>query len=270
MSALIYKTKINIESTNSIVDFATKGGEHIEVWDRYLTIEGKPAYHIGNVCDTCTFFFERLNGANQNVSSDEFAQYLREGLHLPDAKLIELVGKIMPSGEYAVLFLETAPKIIHLGSTDDYFSNEQVMLWGIDGFWGFPHHPKIEYYRCSPQKIKNKEQLFEFVVPIFPKNWLDKKTVSEYMSRLKSGDTPTALAISVLDVKQPAVWSGKPEITTHWCLAHYLLDGHHKVFAASQTNTPITMLTFLARKQSIATPDEIELTINVLEKTKTG
>ena len=270
MSTLLHKTEINIESENSALDFKTKGGGQWEVWDRYLTIDEKPAYHIGNICDTCTFFFERLEGANKNVSSKEIANYLRDGLQLPDASLIDLIGQIMPSGEYEVLLLEAMPKMVQLGSEDDYFSNEQIKLWGIDGFLGLPHYPKIEYYRCMSQKMKNHEQLFEFVIPMFPKNWLEQKTVAQYISRLESGDRPTALAISVLDVKQPANWQGEPDITKHWCLAHYILDGHHKILASSQIGAPITILSFLAKNQGLSSSDEINSMINVLGKVKSA
>ncbi len=35
-------------------------------------------------------------------------------------------------------------------------------------------------------------------------------------------DLPTALSLSILDVKQPAVWDGDPEVTKHTTLTHFL------------------------------------------------
>jgi hypothetical protein len=55
-----------------------------------------------------------------------------------------------------------------------------------------------------------------------------------------------------------------PAINQHWRLAHFLLDGHHKVFAASQAHKPITLLSFLAIGESIAYRSEIDRVIKVL------
>lgn len=42
----------------------------------------------------------------------------------------------------------------------------------------------------------------------------------------------------------------------HWCLAHYLLDGHPKVYAAASADAPVGLLSFLAVCQSIAEPED--------------
>jgi hypothetical protein len=86
---------------------------------------------------------------------------------------------------------------------------------------------------------------------------------------LKVEKQPTALALSVLDVKQPADWDGEPAITEHYCLAHYLLDGHHKTHAASELNKPITMLSFLAIDESLASEKEIKQVVDVLNLVST-
>ena len=146
----------------------------------------------------------------------------------------------------------------------DYFREEQVALWGINSFWGLPHYTKTEYYRTDPIRMTNSRGLFEFIVPMFPKSFLNLDAVSVYKTLLSGGVTPTALAISVLDVKQPAEWAGDSEINAHWCLTHYLLDGHHKTFAASELGLPISILSFLAVKEGVSTREEIEEVIQVL------
>ena len=76
--------------------------------------------------------------------------------------------------------------------------------------------------------IKQDEKVFEFLIPIFTQTWLEKERVEFYKERIVEGKFPTAISLSVLDVKAPAVWidDQKPEYTGHWCLAHYILDGH--------------------------------------------
>ena len=65
----IFDRQICIEKSASIIGFDTIGGGNWSEWDRYLTIAGKHAYHMGNICGTCQFFFERLNGANKSIAA---------------------------------------------------------------------------------------------------------------------------------------------------------------------------------------------------------
>ena len=50
----------------------------------------------------------------------------------------------------------------------------------------------------------------------------------------------------------------------HWCLAHYLLDGHHKTYAAYLAEKPITLLTFLTTVESVATEENVARVLEVL------
>ena len=101
---------------------------------KVLTVAGKSAYHIGNIGGTCEFFFERLEGANQSVSPAEIADQLKHGLKEIDGALLEKIKPILPDGEYIATLLEVVPKSVLPGSRSDYFCNEQIDLWGIDGF----------------------------------------------------------------------------------------------------------------------------------------
>jgi hypothetical protein len=252
-----HSIRISVKGSSSILAFESTGNEYWKVWDRFLTVEGKPAYHIGNVCGTCSFFFERLEGAHKSISPSEVSENFRQGLKNIDDSLLDKIKLILPNGDYVVSLLEVKPSKVSLGSDSDYFSNEQIELWGIDEFWNLPHHPKIEYYRSTTKDLGGKRKLFEFIVPMYPESWLNAEEVQMYKARIESGQKPTALALSVLDIKQPANWEGEPDVTEHWCLSHYLIDGHHKMFAASVENKSITVLSFLALKESIATEENI-------------
>ncbi len=137
-------------------------------------------------------------------------------------------------------------------------------MWGLDGFWGVPHYAKNEYYRTETAKIQDGGALFEFIVPMFPKRYLNEKTIHAYEAILSQQTIPTALAVSILDVKGPATLTGDPEITTHWCLAHYLLDGHHKTYAAAKAGKSISLLSFLAVEKGISSPAQIAEALTVL------
>jgi len=77
---------------------------------------------------------------------------------------------------------------------------------------------------------------------------------------IAAGAMPTAVALSVLDVKGPAMCG-----VDHWCLAHYLLDGHHKVAAAASAGRPLTIITFLATDRCVASTAEVETALVALE-----
>lgn len=250
-------TRTAVKESKTILAFEKSTDEYGRAWDRFLTVEGKRAYYIGNVCDTCQFLFERLEGANQKVSPQEVSESLRQGISFIDDHLLQKAKMLLPQGDYLITLSRVNPHKVSLGSDSDYFTNEQIDLWGVDGFWGLPHYPKVGYYRSQTKKIDNKG-IFEFIIPMYPENWLSADTIKQYENWIDEGRQPTALAISVLDVKQPADWEEEKVITEHWCLSHYLIDGHHKMFAASLKRQPITLLSFLAIQESVATEEQIE------------
>jgi hypothetical protein len=264
MSKLIAMAEAKSIKAGSRVDFQTQGGGNWPEWDRFITLDGRRAHHVGNICGTCPFLFERLEGANEKVSPTELSNTLRNGIKSIDQRVIDVAMEILPTGAYKVLLLSCVPRFISPSGKGDYFFEEQIQLWGVDGFWGVPHYAKNEYYRSEMAKIGNRGALFEFVVPMFPKRYLHEETIQSYDAILSHPTIPTALAVSILDVKQPATWMGNPEITTHWCLAHYLLDGHHKICAAAKAGKPISILSFLAIEKGVSGPDQIAETLKTL------
>ena len=47
-----------------------------------------------------------------------------------------------------------------------------------------------------------------------------------------------------------------PSVTSHWCLAHYIIDGHHKIFAASRSKRPVGLLSILALDRGVSSAQE--------------
>lgn len=257
MTRLQGRDDIEIQNSQTIVSFDKKGGGNWEVWHRLISIEGKPAYEIGNICGTCSFYFERLEGANQSVQPKETIEQLNEGLKSLEKEVVKSVSTIIPNGKYKILLLTIYPKLVELGKENDYFTKEQIELWGLDGFYGIPYNPKVPYYRGTDQNIKENEKVFEFIIPMFPQTWLDKTRLEYYDNEISKGTIPTAICLTVLDIKAPAVWNNEeqPEFVGHWCLAHYILDGHHKLYAAAKADKPINLLSFLAIDECILETD---------------
>jgi hypothetical protein len=264
MSSLLAVAAATSTSAESRIGFVTEGGGSWPVWDRFITLDGKKAYHIGNICGTCEFFFERLEGANDKVSPAELSKILKGGITQLDDDIVHKVTAALPIGEYSAMLVECVPRRVMPSEPGDYFREEQVALWGGNSFWGLPHYTKTEYYRTDPISMTNARGLFEFVIPMFPKTFLHADALDLYRAALSTGTTPTALALSVLDIKQPADWEGSPEINAHWCLSHYLLDGHHKTFAASELGLPISILSFLAVEKGVSTREEVAEVIQIL------
>ncbi|WP_333734145.1 hypothetical protein [Streptomyces sp. IBSBF 3010] len=88
-----------------------------------------------------------------------------------------------------------------------------------------------------------------------PPTWNERERVEEYAALMEQGTVPTAVAISTLDVCQPAVDRGDYYFA-HWGLTHFLLDGHHKLEAAATAGRPVRLLSLLALGESLAEAED--------------
>jgi hypothetical protein len=212
-----------------------------EDWIGYITIDGKRAYNCGNHCTTCAFFFQRLEGATKSLNPAGFQHALSEGISAVAEEHAELLKDLLPVGRFEILLFAGVPKLVTPGGESDYFCREQLELWGPDA-----ERCQTPYYRLGDTDLADGERVFEFIIPMLREGSLDQNRVQEFCAQIERGARPTALALSILYGKQPACWDGEPAVTFHHCLAHYLLDGHHKVFAASQVGKPIGLMSALA------------------------
>jgi hypothetical protein len=246
-------------SPGSRVQFESERG------DRYLLLDGKRAYHVGFGCQTCSFLFERLAGANGPAQIEATAEALRNGVSSLDDEVVRVVGRGLPEGEYAVILGQASVEDVTPGAANDYFVREQIALWGEDTFWCLPHDPRVPYFRAGDKDIGDGRKLFNFVVPMFPLKWLTMSPESEQLEAIKTKSSGTAVSIAILDVRGPADWHGhKPDPVEHWCLTHYLLDGHHKLHAASRSGKPLRLLSFVACSQYASEKADIERVISVM------
>jgi hypothetical protein len=150
------------------------------------------------------------------------------------------------------------PRLTYPSGPGDYFVDEQVATWGLRPFWGLPEHPRTPYYRTFETSVDENAHLFEFVVPMVPPTWNDASKVAEHANRLRSSARPTAVALTTLDVCQPAIAGEQgSDYYAHWCLTHFLLDGHHKLQAAAESHQPLRLLSLLSVDASHATTEQI-------------
>jgi hypothetical protein len=108
--------------------------------------------------------------------------------------------------------------------------------------------------------------MFNFIVPTYPTKWLTFRPPSVYQQELRENGIGTAAALSIFDTRGPAIFQGDPtpDPLEPWCFTHYLIDGHHKLHAASEGGRPLRILSFVALSQSASTRDEIEDAIDLL------
>lgn len=247
MSSLLQTTHVMVtaEESKSLLDYEDVIGPDVGSNGRFLLLDGQRAYYLGTPCDTCPLLFERLEGAERKISPVEVSSRLRQGLEAVDADLLHSLRPVMPAGSYQVSLLRAIPQLVHRGSPDDYFSSEQLRVWGGAMYWFLPHDPKTDYYRCASQALSATDWFFEFIVPLLPFDRLQTETLTHYARRLAHAEQPTALVLSLLDIREPAMGSQDPLIRRHWCLIHYVLDGHHKLNAAASAGRPMTLLSFL-------------------------
>jgi hypothetical protein len=267
MKRLLDKRKIQINFSRSPLSFENNGGGSWIAWDRFIALNGQNIYHIGNVCGTCSFFFEKLSESKMEINPKEIIDNLNLGLTFIEKTKLDILREIIPNGNYQIALITIKPKFSRLGQTEDYFANEQVELWSEEGIEVISHSPNVNYYRGSDIEIGSERKLFEFFIPLTSNSYLDKERVEYYKKQIQNGDKPTAISLTILDIKEPAVWPKddfKPKNTSHWCLAHYLIDGHHKIKAASDLNSEITLLSFIASDQGVSNFHDVDELLNYI------
>lgn len=260
---------MKIQSENSPLNFETTGDSSWKIWDRFISVNGENIYHIGNICGTCIFFFEKLKDKDKIVNPRIEIDKLNNGITSIDSNVIEIFKKLIPSGDYELNLRTIRPRYINFGKDEDYFANEQVELWGDNcGNDGDLFSPRTNYYRRINEKFSENKEYFDFYIPLTSLDLLDSNRVNFYKNEILSGKKPTAVSLTVLDIKEPSTYPDEdtfPEITQHWCIANYLIDGHHKIKAAAELNAEITLLAFFATDKGVSTEDEIKELLNRLE-----
>lgn len=249
------------DGSRSPLSFVRKDAESLVGWDRFLTINGLDAFHIGNACNTCAFLFEKMKGANTGLDIKDLSSRLSDGLTNLDADVVDTLAEIMPKSSFIVGLFRLRPQLVRSRSSGDYFTTEMVNY--EDEFWfvgpPHPHDPRTIYYRVQGRyntAVQFKRELvrvFDFIIPMAPVESLNQTRIKFYEQALADGIEPTLVSLSVLDVKGKG--AGQPN---HWCLAHYLIDGHHKLAAAARTGQLVTLIAFITVDHSHASQEHFE------------
>jgi hypothetical protein len=190
-------------------------------WWWYLDLHGQPLYHIGNHCGTCNAIFKRVRNANLPLTSQQFSEQLQNGFEELPQDVFETMTALLPKGRYRVELLTITPSLMTQENRPLSISCE------ADYFW-----------IC---RLVEKKQAadYEIILPIIEKSQLDTHRIDFYKREFQHALSPIALAFSMYDER---VIRGEYYQNA---FAHFLLDGHHKVMAASELSQAISLLSFI-------------------------
>ena len=233
---------------------------------RLMWLDDQPAFELSYWCGTCAFVFKRLEGATSKVSFADAQRRLGDGGDGLDESIIAMFGSVLPVGQYLPLLLRIVPRLISPPSVDDYFAEDLPRIWNNDdGSWTTREYPQTPYYRTCETVADDGGLFYEFVVPMVPPRWNDRSTVEDYQDRLSVSAAPTAVAVSILDVRHPELdEDAGPD--PFWGLTHFLLDGHNKMEAAATTNRPLQLLSLMSINASLANPEHIARLPDILRR----
>jgi len=205
--------------TDEILSLTIRDGR-TQPWLWYLDIHGQPIYFIGNNCGTCPAIFSRVHNAKLPLTPKQLSNQLDTGIGTISQDIINTVSVLLPKGRYNIKLSTVKPSMIteknlptQIGCQSDYF------------------------WLCRFAK-RGKGAEYEIILPIVAPLELNPKRIEFYKAIFERGLEPTALAFTIHDNR--AVNNEIPQIA----LVHFLLDGHHKVMAASQMSRKISLLSF--------------------------
>jgi hypothetical protein len=227
------------------------------LWYAALTVSGKRVFQYGCPCGTCGITFKKIASPANRVSDAEGADLLGELDHVPSAYALRRLARILPQGAYHPAVIEAPVRMVVPGTPDDYFATEVVRLFGLEApKYEKPQDPGTHYYRLEPSHELavpypggvTRALLTQIAMPLQDPATLDKDRVEFWKSKARAGRPLTAFSVSVVDYQSPAVQQGDRDYpyTSQILLTHCLLDGHHRVQAASELNFPVRILTLLA------------------------
>ena len=205
--------------TDGVLSFARRENN----WLYYLDLDGEPFYLVGNRCDTCNALFERARNLKTPIAPAMLSHQLQQGLTLISDDLLATVAPLLPHGYYFVSLLDL----------------EVELARKADKRWIRGVSCEADYFWWHVLELTEKSSQYELVLPAMPESDLSAERIADYRTQLQQGEHPTALALTLSDYR--TVMGQYPMAAR----AHFLLDGHHNVMAASQAGLPIRLLSFM-------------------------
>jgi len=190
--------------------------------------------------------------------------------YLCNMDVINHISRIFDRGYYSVAFRTIHPHWFEGSDNSNYF-NAQHYLFGnrsvrecpLDGgfyqcFWKDPswtvERPLIGWKEKSGIGIAPVPVgMFEMIVPLQLKKNLDRSRIEYYKESIMKGNIPTVLALGFVDDRKTVSFADRlnhiPKMYPkydHLCtIVSWIIDGHHKMAAAAEVNSPIRFLQYI-------------------------
>lgn len=190
-------------------------------WWWYLDLHGTPLYFLSGSCGTCEAIYERVGTLDTPLTPQQLSATLNAGLDAVTPEVVQTVAPLLPKGRYTVNILSILP------TRRDQNQSQPHVSCAADYFW----------WRLFDQREHGI--FYELILPCVAETALDAERIAFYRAQIAQGHKPTALAFSFSDSR--GLGGGRYRQGVH---VHMLIDGHHKVMAASQLGQPIQVLSF--------------------------
>jgi hypothetical protein len=247
--------RLTVKDSESVLAFgyrnltwekAEDGNSYAGYSNRYLAINASEVWDLGFPCGSCTILFGRTSETNIEMSPHAVSERLNAGVAGLDDELIRSCSRVVPVGEYIVCRLSMKPRLVHPAGSEDYFTHE------FERTRQHGHDPGTAYYRGRTGLLPPEvglgawTLLVEMAVPLYPIDRCDELTVEEWRLKLHSGHAPAALTLTTIqDVWEYYDLEPGSQPNRHIVLTHFIMDGHHKMLAASQDRGDIDVLAFI-------------------------
>lgn len=233
-------------------------------WYCHLTISGERIYRYGCPCGTCGVVFRNLSAIHDRVADPEAASLLGALQEMPPSGTLGRLAKVLPRGSYYPLILSGGVERVEPGSERDFFANDVMRLFGRErGVDSEPFGPDVPYYRFTETQTLHRTGrhsgsyralAMSTVMPLHSPEMLNRTRVEHWKDQIRAGQVATGFAVSILDQQAP---EADPldlmyPYEEHFMLVNCLLDGHHRMQAASELAAPVRILTMLAVDYSLS------------------
>lgn len=244
MIRILDQKEVIVTNSKAVISFSAPQEEG-KSFDRTITINGELLVQNGVHCDTCLWLFERLPNDPKvtSLAGQQLAEQLGQGVTHLTSETIELSQQLIPNGDYYVLLSKINPflRIPIYSKREPYFTED---------FFEEPYYliqSKLKPWKNEPTTFYGFKH---FVVPLQKIDTLDKERVEYWKQQLNKGVEPTVLTVGLWDHKYfpfTTQYTDEIDIYDNDMLSEYILDGHHKLYAAALESKPLTLLSYIRK-----------------------
>jgi hypothetical protein len=207
---------ITLENEQSPLSFSIQEDNGVPWWI-CVDYDKRPLYIVSNRCGTCPAVFRLTKERMVPLLEEKVNKLLNEGLSTITNPIVDMISPLLPKGKYLVSLQKISPRYSRINAKEVGYNWENKLdISYKDGF------------------------LSESIYPIVPEYILDQDRIRYYyhLPYTLPNLHPTAVTLCFVVDRIPG---GRGH---YIYVGHILLDGHHKMMAASWRGDVISVLSF--------------------------